>query len=913
MNTRPTQPSRRHFARGLAAGLLLAQPALTALAQTAPATAPAGTKSPAGEVVLLEKFQVTAGFRGSLAAAAEIKQNQVVIAEVVAAEDIGKLPDVSIAESIARLPGLAAQRVAGRAQVISIRGLAPDFATTLLNGREQVSTGDNRGVEFDQYPSELISGVTVYKTPDAGLVGQGLSGTLNLQTVKPLAHGRRTLALNGRYEFNTLDDLGSDSEHTGNRFSATYIDQFAGKTVGLALGFAHLESPVLAQEFGTYGWNTNSRPGVPAGTYATDGLKVFARSGTNTRDGLIGVLEWRPSPAFTAVFDAYWSKFSREETARGHETHIGGYNGGNNPGLGYTGTRIVNNTLVAGTASGVYPLVRNNYNDRTDKLAAFGGKGTYRHDKWTLTGDLSYSRAERDELNVETQAQYRNAAGAAVLDTAAYDLSGGMPSARFGLAYTDPARIQVGPTIYGAGYGKVPAIEDEMTSAKVAASYAFGAVVDSVEVGFNFADRTKDKAQPEASLDIATFRPFANNVLLGATNLGFAGGPSTLSWDVPSALASAYAPFRPSSTAFGYLIQKTWRVDEEIGTWFLQGNLDSRIGDIPVRGNLGVQVKDVDQSSTSNYFDNAAPAGSQVKVNRDGKSYTNVLPSLNLVFDLGNRFVLRTAAAKQVARPRLDQLKSAFEFNIDTTTRLPSGSGGNPRLDPWKATALDLSLEKYFGDGKGYVSVAGFHKKLDTYIYEQTNAAYDFSRFTQGSPIPVTTTTGRYTQALNGQGGTLKGLEFTVSVPFSLFTPALDGFGVVASLAKNDSAITVGNTNLGSSIALPGLSRTVTNVTVYWERGGFSARVSQRHRSDFIGEISGFGADRELRYVASEGVLDAQLGYEFREGRLKGFGVVLQAYNLGDSEYKTYQQSKDRVVEYQKYGRTFLAGVNWKF
>ena len=97
----------------------------------------------------------------------------------------GKLPDVSIGESIARLPGLAAQRVAGRAQVISVRGLSPDFATTLLNGREMVSTGDNRSVEFDQYPSELLSGVTVYKTPDAGLVGQGLSGTLDMQTVRP--------------------------------------------------------------------------------------------------------------------------------------------------------------------------------------------------------------------------------------------------------------------------------------------------------------------------------------------------------------------------------------------------------------------------------------------------------------------------------------------------------------------------------------------------------------------------------------------------------------------------------------------------------------------------------------------------------------------------------------------------------
>ena len=117
--------------------------------------------------------QVTVtGIRRGIESAISVKKNADGIVEAVSAEDIGKLPDSSIAESIARLPGISAQRAAGRAQVISVRGLSPDFATTLLNGREMVSTGDNRSVEFDQYPSELLSGVTVYKTPDAILRAQ---------------------------------------------------------------------------------------------------------------------------------------------------------------------------------------------------------------------------------------------------------------------------------------------------------------------------------------------------------------------------------------------------------------------------------------------------------------------------------------------------------------------------------------------------------------------------------------------------------------------------------------------------------------------------------------------------------------------------------------------------------------------
>ena len=902
-----SRSSTRLLARCLFVGLLLT-PAIAPLSAQTPA--PEATKS---EVVQLETYRVT-GIRFGIEQAVEAKKEAVSIAETITSEDIGKLPDISIAESLARLPGLAAQRVAGRAQVISVRGLSPDFATTLLNGREQVSTGDNRGVEFDQYPSELMRSVTVYKTPDARLVGQGLSGTLNLETIKPLSFGHRMVALNARYEFNSLDNLGSNSKNTGNRLSATYIDQFANKTVGLAIGYAHLESPIASQEFGTYGWNTNSRPGVAAGTNATDGLKIFARSGTNTRDGLIGVFQWRPSNSFSSVVDAYYSKFRREETNRGLEIHIGGYNGGLSPGLNYTTAKVVNNTLVGGVATGVLPLVRNNYNDRKDKLTAIGWNNEFRYDDWIFVADLSYSKAERAELNLETQSHYYDASGAPVLDAATYDLAtGGFPTAKFALDYSDMARIRIGPTIYGAGYGKVPMVKDELTSYKLAASRKLNHVFDNVEFGLNFADREKNKRQPEAGLNVATAKVLSPDVLLAKTNLGFAGTPSTVSWSVPETLAKFFDPFLPSSTAYGYLIQKTWRVDEQITTYYTQFNLNKPLSFARLRGNVGLQVKNVDQSSTSNYFDNAAPSGQQLKVNRDGKTYTNVLPSGNLVFDFENQFVLRLAAAKQVARPRLDQMKSAFEFSIDTTTRLPSGNGGNPRLDPWKATAYDISLERYFAKNKGYVSVAGFYKSLDTYIFDQNDPNYDFSRFTVNSPIPVTTNIGKFSQPLNGRGGSLKGLEFSLSVPFSMMSEALDGFGLVASYSRNSSAITIDNTNLGSAISLPGLSKTVTNLTFYYEKHGFSARISRRYRSDFIGEITGFGADRELRYVKGESVVDAQIGYEFHTGNLQGLGFVLQAYNVTDSKYMTYQVTPDRLVEYQKYGRTILAGVNYKF
>ncbi len=159
----------------------------------------------------LEEITVT-GIRASLDAAIAVKRESNDIVEAISAEDIGKLPDPSIAESLTRLPGVTAQRSDGRTSYISIRGFGPDFNGTLMNGREQVSTGDNRGIQFDQYPAELIHQVVVYKTPEASLVGQGLAGTIDMQTTRPLEYGTRAIVLDIRGIKNGNGDLGAGAD-----------------------------------------------------------------------------------------------------------------------------------------------------------------------------------------------------------------------------------------------------------------------------------------------------------------------------------------------------------------------------------------------------------------------------------------------------------------------------------------------------------------------------------------------------------------------------------------------------------------------------------------------------------------------------------------------------------------------------
>src|SRR5690606_3356437 len=224
----------------------------------------------------------------------------------------GKLPDASIAESIARLPGLTAQRERGRATQINIRGFAGDFATATLNGREQASTGDNRGVEFDQYPSELLSQVVVYKTPDAALVGQGLSGTVDLQTVRPLSFDERVMGVNARYDQNKI----RDQKDNGYRFSATYIDQFADDRFGVMLAVSKMDSPQPGFQNETWGYT--DLPGNP-GIQVLGGGKLYRFDNKHERTGIAATLQFKPNDFYEGTLDWFHSKFEKTEIKTGME------------------------------------------------------------------------------------------------------------------------------------------------------------------------------------------------------------------------------------------------------------------------------------------------------------------------------------------------------------------------------------------------------------------------------------------------------------------------------------------------------------------------------------------------------------------------------------------------------------------
>ena len=885
------------------------------------------------DAVDLDKVTVT-GIRASIESSIDTKKEATSIVEAITAEDIGKLPDISIAESIARLPGLTAQRVAGRAQVVSVRGLSPDFSTTLLNGREMVSTGDNRSVEFDQYPSELINAVTVYKTPDASLVGQGLSGTIDMQSVRPLSYSEPVVVVSGRYQENSIGSAANAGDD-GNRFNASYIGQYLDHTLGFSIGYSHTETPILEKQVGLYepwktvnnpGPNSNERPGVPAGTFYSDGIKALLRTGDIERDGVMATVQYRPSNDWTSTLDLFYSEATQEDTANQFEVNLGNYNGGFSPGLNITNAQVNgNNTFTGGVASGLYPLVRGMYNKREDKLSAFGWTNEFNVAGVRFTADVNYSKAKRDEVNLENNTQL---VPRPQLDTLHLNyVSDGFSWLVPGLDYSNPNNLFLANTIYGSGYGKTPKVEDELKGGSIRAAIpapeALSSWISNIDVGFNYSDREKYKRQPEGNIDLGPQGPtaIADDLQYGLVDLGFAGVGKIPSWNVPGAVGR-YMIFAPRED-LSYLIPKAWTVYEGISTGFAQADINTEWGSVGVRGNVGVQVQYTDQSSKANYYDDSQPAGSKVRPFQDGQTYTDWLPSLNLAFSFEHDQILRFALARQLARARVDQMRASFEFGVNTATGEPGASGGNPTLDPWKANAFDMSYEKYFGGTKAYVAAAYFYKDLRSYIYTQTRDGYDFTNFVAdyvpGPTEPPTQTTGKFTAPYNGQGGKLQGLELSASLPLDMFWEPLEGFGFQASASFNDSNIKIRDPESASSvgsgdISLPGLSDEVYNLTAYYERSGFEARISERKRSDFIGEIGNFDGNRTLRYVVGEDVIDAQISYTFGENTaLAGLSLLLQAQNLDNSDYRTYAETKDRPLEHIEWGRTFLVGASYKF
>ncbi|WP_298441812.1 TonB-dependent receptor [uncultured Ferrimonas sp.] len=856
------------------------------------------------------------GIRRSLAESQAVKMESTSIVEAISAEDIGKLPDTSIAESLARLPGLAAQRLNGRANVVSVRGLSPDFTTATLNGREQVTISDNRGVEFDQYPSELMNGAVVYKTPDAGVMAQAIGGTIDLQTVRPLAHGERTVVVNARGEYNDLGKLNADSDDSGYRASISYIDQFADDTIGIALGYAKLSSPSQEERYQSWGYPENSD-----GVLEIGGLKPYVRSGELNRDGVMGVIEFAPNDRFTSVVDLFYSKFDDNNTLRGIEIPAAW-------GDGITPGTVENGLVIDGTIDNAYGIVRNDKSNREADTFSFGWNSKYLlNDNWSVEADVSYSTADRHDYGLETYSgtgQSKSGQG----DTIGFTLNGDEGiSLSPTLDYSDTNLITLGnPQGWGFGNGLTQDgfinesdVEDELSAIRLGAEHLFDdGHFSSLEFGVNYAKREKtmDKTGYYLSLKAGESVAIPTSALVGTADLGFIGMGQMVSFD-PNAVLDLFDKYDevdidPTNAT------KDWQVEEKVLIAYFKANIDTELAERAFKGNIGFQVVSTDQSSTGAEVDNDR----NVVAVTQGAEYTEFLPSANLGWEMMDDQWIRFATARTLVRPRMDQMNASLTVNFDNN-KAPNPVGddygqspwsadlGNGELKPYIAWQYDLSYETYFDD-KGYFSAAIFYKDISDYIYKESFQG-DFSDYNGGQNTAWTT--GTYNQWRNGEGGYVQGLEVSTHLTGAWIDDSLESFGVILSGAFNDSSIK--ETADSDEITLPGLSETIFNATAYYEDHGFQARISARYRDEFLGEVSDLGFKRVLDTVKAETVVDAQLGYDFSESgiaSLEGLSLLFQISNLTDEPFTTYRNGDERQTrDHQTYGRTYMLGASYAF
>jgi iron complex outermembrane receptor protein len=895
------------------------------------------------------------GIEDSLAA----KKNTNSIIEAISAEDIGKLPDLSIADSLARLPGVTAQRVRGRPQGVSIRGLGPAFSVALLNGREQVSANNNRGIEFDQYPAELVGQAIVYKTPDATLAATGIAGAIDIRTLRPLDYSDRRVTVSGRYIFNDQDQRNPDFDREGFRLFGSYIDQFANDTIGISLGVTRQSNPT---QFTSRELKTN--PGqvgrTPDGVlFPVDNPRSGAVSRDFERTSVAGTLQFQPNDRFQTTLDAFYTDTEDSGIFRGVETPLARWagvadgGGGVFPTVTGSGPFADSATYFAGFDQdvGIGQIVRTDTEGTEAEILSLGINSTFDvTERFSLMVDFSNSSMDRNDIDYESYA----GTGRGILG--GFDFGNGV----FSSAPRDPSLVDITTLTFDddgeysissprdftspdevlltdpGGWGQVgfikePNIEDELNQLRLEADYGvekFG--FSNIKIGYLYTDREKNFDSNESFLRatdafVDGSLAIPSDAIVGSTDSGSIG-LDVIAYDPSSFLTDGTYDVEKGN------FDTEWVVNEEIHTFYMMADIDTLFAGLPLRGNVGFQYIETNQSSTGTL------AGGEQTVEFD---YDDFLPSLNLGLELVEDTFIRFSFAETITRARMDDLAANQNISFNSLSCADSDDdqrpdtfidfnppavvcfnlgGGNPFLQPYRSTSYDLSFEKYLSPASA-ITIAVFHKEFSDWVQGATtfvDATQQIQAFGSGDFLAANPqlALASLSGPSNVAEGSLTGIEIAARLYFGDFIEPLEGFGIDANYAYNDSELEFD----GTPISIPGYSDETAGISGYYERYGFRARVSGNYRSGFRDEVLQFdgaliGADARGRTL-----LDAQVGYEFQGGPLEGVTVLLEGYNLTDAPYITENElvdangvSFDFPSRHELYGPSYNIAVAYSF
>jgi len=937
----------------------------------APIEAPPATeRTPAGSAEVQTQDVVVTGFRGSLASALNIKRNETGVVDVIKAEDIAAFPDLNLAESLQRIPGVAISREGGEGRQISVRGLGPDYTRVRLNGVEALATsgssdsgggsGTNRGrgFDFNIFASELFNALTVRKSASADVEEGSLGATVDLQTGRPFDFKKLTVVGSAQIGYNDA------AKKADPRLALVVADTFADNTFGALVSVAYGERHIRENGFGSTRWDTgNSQGGFcsPAGydvnpTAAgvqTNPSTGGANCGTNgpprlaatpdsiadfnlanaattfipripsyndfnlydRRLGVTSSLQYQPDSDTLITVDLLYAKLDQDRDERALQAL-----GLSRSGTGKPQTTIrditvdSNNNLVSATMDNIdlrtqTRVIEQGTDFRQGTLSASHKFG----DRLRVSGLAGRALSKFTIRNDTTLTFDRDNVQNYAMD---FGVNNRTPLITYSL---DPTQPSSWTAITGTSEVRLRPgyVNTRFDTLKANASYELS---DALTVKVGADDRNAKfnsveyRRASETVIQTLTPQQIADFSQL-TTNFG--GGLG-----LPSGVATSWLSPDPAKYAAGipiYSNQGIYAISSELNS-SARGNTSAvrehdraGYGMVEFRFPLfGINVRGdagVRYVHTNQRSTGYAAVGNAVELVTVERGYGNWLPSMNVAVDLTDTFVARFAAATTIARPSLSSLSPGGDVSVQGANR--TFTTGNPYINPTKSNNIDLSFEWYPERGALY-GIGLFYKDINTFAQTlRTTAIYN----TLNLPLELLNGTGAVptdefavTQPVNSPGGTLKGLELNIQQPLTFLPGILNRLGVIANYTYVDSTI---DYLTSSTPGAPTVSATLVGLSKHTANGTLyyeDQKFSVRGSVAYRSKYLTQVPGRNNNFV--EGT-NATLNIDGRVAYKfsKRIELSVEGINLTNQANDQYVDTTNRVAAYRVSGRQYYLGL----
>jgi TonB-dependent receptor len=835
------------------------------------------TQPPPAAEASEDEIVVVGSIVSAQGAAIAEKRNSDAIIDVVSADSVGRFPDQNSAAALSRLPAVAVQRDQGQERYVQIRGAPNRYVSVTVDGVPVIGVdegGSTRAFRFDAVPSVLLSSAAVSKSLTPDLTAEAVVANVDLRTYSPMnADG---FELQGDAGLGVMD-LGEGEQRQGSVRGAWANDRF-----GVVLGGSHYRREQITD---------NREVGAYAGRVPTE-LDIRNYQLIRENNGLFAGAELRPTPHLSLSAKAIYTEFLDTEDRDQYEFRLD-----RAPGFATSGR---GGSLVNVPVRATY-----NEGDYATRYHIYTLGADYEKDAWEITARLNLTESENTTFLPLVQMSTSSAQNVSLN----YNFNDpNFPTLQLfttvpGTPPTQGAPLAALNQTAFASVIYIAARQDsfsDSTTAKIDLAHTEDDV--TVRTGLFYADRALDGftfATANGANLTGRINP-ANYATGTAWSTGFPLGISftevnngRLRADVLAAAPGApgLVPGQTYNPANDIPATNRYDISEELFAAYGSAELEFDGGQLVV----GLRVENF--SSTNAGTVQVGGAFQPLTYEQD---YTDLFPSANLRLDLREDTVLRLAVQRSIARPSFGEVRVGAAIN-DTATPGTIG-GGNPALKPEYIMGYDGSLE-YYPTRTSIVAVSAFHRVVDNVLYSNTEPVGSSAFNSNG----VDRSNYLLTSTFNGKSGTLTGLEFNYQQQFTFLPGALSGFGFQGNLTFLDGSF---DTNQRSDISFPGTSERIVNASIYYEKFGFSGRVSYQWRDDWLDTLGGLGVGStgdEFRKAYEN--LDVTLRYDLT-GNLTLYADLA---NLTDETYIAFLGDEGRPTEVEQIGSRYLFGVRYSY